>query len=103
MLTFTQLGLTWLDGIYIGLIGIGVFLITYLLYPPIIRKLIKAGWVGYDIHKVDRPKTAESGGIGCTLGMILGLLAVGIVFPQLWMYVSCFSYNHRRCCAYWII
>lgn len=84
MFTFQELNLTPLDGLYILLIGIGIFFLTYLIYPPLIRLLKKKRWVGYDIHKVDRPETAESGGIGLTIGIIVGIIVVSIVFQDLW-------------------
>lgn len=90
MITFAEFEFSWEDGVKALLIGLGIFIFTYLIYPPIIKWLKKKRWVGYDIHKVDRPETAESGGIGLTFGLIVGLILIGIFFPQLWMEVIVF-------------
>ena len=83
MNSFEELGLTWLDGLYIILIGLGIFAFTSYIYPPLIKWLKAKGWVGYDIHKKARPATAESGGLGMAIGMALGIIIVGLVYPQI--------------------
>jgi UDP-N-acetylglucosamine--dolichyl-phosphate N-acetylglucosaminephosphotransferase len=90
MYLFDQLGFSWNDvGILAG-IGLTVFIITYLIYPPLIKWLKAKKWVGFDIHKKDRPETAESGGIGLTIGMLIGLILVGIFYPIIWNEVVVF-------------
>ena len=84
MKSFAELNLTLWDGVIIGVIGLVVFFFTKLIYPPLIKWLTKKGYVGYDIHKHDRPATAESGGLGLAIGIIVGLIAVGILYPVLW-------------------
>lgn len=81
---FEAFGLSWIDGLIIIVVGIAVFLVTTILYPPLIKFLIQKNWVGYDIHKKSRPATAESGGIGLTVGMLFGMVMLGIVYPELW-------------------
>ena len=83
MLSFNELELTWTDGLLIVSIGIAVFLLTYLIYPPLIKYLKKKGWVGYDIHKTARPETAESGGIGLTIGILVGIIIMGLIYRPL--------------------
>ncbi|MHA1646769.1 MAG: hypothetical protein ACTSVL_04270 [Promethearchaeota archaeon] len=73
----------WDIFIIIG-IGLGVFLITFLIYPQLIKYLKKKNYIGYDIHKHARPATPESGGLGLTIGMIIGFIIIGIVYPLLW-------------------
>src|SRR6056297_618430 len=81
MKPFSDLGLTGLDALYIILIGFGIFALTYFLYPPLIKCLKGRGYVGYDIHKKERPETAESGGLGATIGILVGVSVVGLIYP----------------------
>jgi UDP-N-acetylglucosamine--dolichyl-phosphate N-acetylglucosaminephosphotransferase len=83
LLTFEEMGLSWIDIIYIGLVGLVVYLFTYFIYPPLIKWLHKQGWVGYDIHKNKRPATAESGGLGLTFGILLGMIIMMVIYPTL--------------------
>ncbi|MHA1647761.1 MAG: hypothetical protein ACTSVL_09330 [Promethearchaeota archaeon] len=88
--TFSDLSLTWIDGIIIFSIGLFVFLFTYYLYPPLIKWIKKKGWIGYDIHKKARTPTPESGGIGIAIALILGSIIIGIFYSELWMEVLVF-------------
>jgi len=83
MITFEELGLTWVDFLFLAILGIAVFVFTYFLYPPLIKWLKRRGWVGYDIHKKARPATAESGGLGLTIGLVVGILIVAIIYAPL--------------------
>lgn len=84
MKSFEEMGLTLWDGVIIGVVGLAVFFFTKFIYPPLITWLKKKNYVGYDIHKHNRPATAESGGLGLAIGIIIGLIAVGILYPILW-------------------
>jgi len=75
--TFSDLNLTWIDGIIIISIGLFVFFFTYYLYPPLINWIKKRGWIGYDIHKKSRTPTPESGGIGIAIALIIGSIIIG--------------------------
>ncbi len=90
MFTFSDLSLTWIDGIIIFSIGLFVFFFTYLLYPPLIKWIKKRGWIGYDIHKKSRTPTPESGGLGITIALIIGSILIGIFYSELWMEVLVF-------------
>lgn len=90
MFTFSELNLTWVDGIIIFSIGLFIFFFTYLIYPPLIKWLRKREWIGYDIHKKARTPTPESGGIGIAITIILGTLIAGFFYPELWMEILVF-------------
>ncbi len=90
MKTFSELDLTWIDGIIIISIGAFVFFFTYFLYPPLIKWIKKRGWIGYDIHKKARTPTPESGGIGIAIALFIGSILIGIFYPVLWMEVLVF-------------
>ncbi|MBI2932224.1 MAG: hypothetical protein HYY16_11280 [Planctomycetes bacterium] len=51
------------------------FVAAVLLYPRVIRRLKKAGIVGKDVNKPDRPEVAEMGGLVIVATFSLGLLA----------------------------
>ncbi|WP_371802850.1 hypothetical protein [Candidatus Lokiarchaeum ossiferum] len=91
MNTFDTLNFTWTDFLLLGLIGGIIFTITYLIYPPMIKWLKKQGYIGYDIHKTDRPATAESGGLGLTIGILAGSILAIIFFSELWAEILIFD------------
>jgi UDP-N-acetylglucosamine--dolichyl-phosphate N-acetylglucosaminephosphotransferase len=50
------------------------FLMTYLVTPVLIRKLMGSGIYGIDVHKKSKPKVAEDGGIVIAFSVIFSLL-----------------------------
>ena len=52
------------------------FCFTTFVMPAIIGKMVKAGVVGHDVNKIDRPQVAEMGGIAIALGVVGSLLLV---------------------------
>ncbi|HLC79234.1 MAG TPA: hypothetical protein VJG83_02270 [archaeon] len=61
------------------LVFITSFLLTYLVTPVLIRKMLRRGLVGADMNKIEKPKIAELGGIAPLLGLSLGII-VSIFF-----------------------
>jgi len=49
-------------------------IVTFIITPIFIRKLKKAGIVGTDIHKKDKPKIPEMGGLAILFGFSAGVL-----------------------------
>lgn len=47
--------------------------------------------MGYDIHKIGRPATAESGGLGLTIGILIGSILAFIFFSKLWAEILTFD------------
>ncbi|MHA1672126.1 MAG: hypothetical protein ACTSYI_00735 [Promethearchaeota archaeon] len=84
MIPITKLGIEWYQYLLLAVIAISVFGFTYWLYPHVIKWMMAKGYVGYDIHKKDRPATAESGGVAFSITIIFGLIFTAIVFPALW-------------------
>ena len=60
-----------------------IFLITYFVIPFVIKFARSKGWIGIDIHKVEKPEVAESGGIGIVIGLCFALVFMLILFPSL--------------------
>lgn len=60
-----------------------IFLITYFVIPFVIKFTRSKGWIGIDIHKVEKPEVAESGGISIVIGLCFALVFMLILFPSL--------------------
>ncbi len=65
-----------------GFCGLIAFLITFLVMPPLIKRLKKAEIVGKDIHKLAKPEVAEMGGIGILLGFAISIMVGVYLCPQ---------------------
>ena len=61
-----------------GFGGIIAFIITFLIMPWLIQKLMEAGIVGIDLHKMHRPSIPEMGGLGILFGIASSVI-VGII------------------------
>jgi len=57
------------------------FVITYILTYFLIPRLKKAGIVGKDVNKPDKPEVAEMGGIGIVAGFTAGVLLAVLLQP----------------------
>ncbi len=58
--------------IWVFLIFLISFLVTYFLTPIFIKKLKSVGIVGRDVHKEDKPEVAEMGGLSILFGFSFG-------------------------------
>ena len=70
----------WYDFFIIIEIGLLTFIFTKFIYPKVIDYSLSKGWVGFDIHKKSRPRTAEFGGIGLVIGAVVGLIPILIIY-----------------------
>lgn len=84
MIPIANLNIQWYHYLFLILISAAVFGLSYWSYPHVIKWMKKKKYVGYDIHKGNRPETAESGGLVFSITIIFGLILVGFVFPRLW-------------------
>lgn len=66
-----------------GFCGLIAFLVTFLVMPPLIRRLKNADIVGKDIHKLTKPEVAEMGGIGILFGFAIAIM-VGVYLCPEW-------------------
>ncbi|MHA1611577.1 MAG: hypothetical protein ACTSVZ_08135 [Promethearchaeota archaeon] len=90
MIPITNLDIEWYQYILLAIIAIAVFGSTYWLYPHAIKWMMAKGYAGYDIHKKERPATAESGGIVFSLTIMVGLIFTAVLFPTLWKEILIF-------------
>ncbi|MFH1978678.1 MAG: glycosyltransferase 4 family protein [Candidatus Aenigmatarchaeota archaeon] len=56
------------------LVLVAAFIVTYLVTPIFIKKLTKAGITASDIHKPNKPKVPEMGGLAILFGFSAGVL-----------------------------
>ncbi|RAP52584.1 MAG: multidrug transporter [Methanosphaera sp. rholeuAM270] len=66
-----------------GFCGLVAFLVTFLVMPPLIKRLKNADIVGKDIHKLTKPEVAEMGGIGILFGFSIAIM-VGVYLCPEW-------------------
>lgn len=63
------------------------FIITYMFTPKMIKRLRIRGMTGIDVHKVNKPKIPEMGGVVIVAGYLIGVLTILIlqqeILPQL--------------------
>lgn len=62
MLSFSEYSFGIMEIIFLIILFIISFLITYFIIPFLIKIAKSKGWIGIDIHKLDKPEVAESGG-----------------------------------------
>ncbi len=77
--------LNWsvLQFLYLIIIFVIGFSITYIILPYIIKFMKRKGYVGIDIHKNAKPEVAESGGLSIIIGFSVSSIFLIIFFPTL--------------------
>jgi UDP-N-acetylglucosamine--dolichyl-phosphate N-acetylglucosaminephosphotransferase len=63
-------------------ISVVVFILTVVLMPLLIKKLMKMGITGIDYHKVAKPEIAEMGGIGILAAVMFGGVLALVLIPE---------------------
>jgi len=58
------------------------FVVTYMLTPVIASKMAHLGIVGIDIHKLDKRKVPEMGGLSILMGLSASTIVSMIIFPE---------------------
>ncbi len=58
------------------------FTVTYLLTPIIASRMARSGIVGIDVHKLDKPKVPEMGGLSILVGLIVSTIVSMVIFPE---------------------
>lgn len=65
-------------------------IVTFLLMPRLIAYLNKKGIQGIDVHKKDKPKVAEMGGIGIVIGVIVSVVIAVLLYPYYFKHLIMF-------------
>ncbi|MBD3190770.1 MAG: hypothetical protein GF308_09005 [Candidatus Heimdallarchaeota archaeon] len=68
--------------IWLIILAIGSFSTTFGLTWFLSKFFLKKGIYGHDVHKLDRPKVAEMGGVGLVIVLILASLSSLFIFPE---------------------
>ncbi|MFX1377874.1 MAG: hypothetical protein ACFFA4_02175 [Promethearchaeota archaeon] len=76
-----EMNWTIIEILFLIIIFVVGFLVTYLILPILIKFMKRKGYVGIDIHKNSKPKIAESGGISMIIGFIVSFIFLIIFFP----------------------
>lgn len=58
------------------------FALTYVLTPIIASKTARSGIVGIDVHKLDKRKVPEMGGLSIVIGLGASTIVSMIIFPE---------------------
>ncbi|MFW9901605.1 MAG: hypothetical protein ACFFDY_09970 [Candidatus Thorarchaeota archaeon] len=82
MTYITDLNWSFLDILFLCIIFIVGFLITYIILPYLINFMKSKGFVGKDIHKNNKPEIAESGGLSIFIGLLFSMFLLIIFFPS---------------------
>ncbi len=77
----TDLNWNFMEILFLVIIFIIGFIVTYLFLPYIIKFMKRKGYVGIDIHKNAKPEVAESGGISMIIGISISMIFLIIFFP----------------------
>jgi len=77
----TDLNWGYIEIIYLSIIFIVGFLITYIVLPYLIKFMRRKEYVGIDIHKNAKPVIPESGGLSIIIGFSVSSIFIIIFFP----------------------
>jgi UDP-N-acetylglucosamine--dolichyl-phosphate N-acetylglucosaminephosphotransferase len=83
MIPLSELDWNFIEIMYLIIIFVVGFLVTYIILPYIINLMKKKNYVGYDIHKNSRPEVAESGGLGFVFGFVVSSIFLMVFFPNI--------------------
>ena len=81
MYPLSQLNWGFLEILYLIIIFLVGFFVTYITLPYLIKYMKKKEYIGFDIHKNARPRVAESGGLVIIIGFIVASMFLMIFFP----------------------
>ena len=69
----------WLIIIFVFAFGATFFLTWFLS-----RYFLKKGIYGHDVHKADKPKVAEMGGVGVLIVLLVVIICCIFIYPDFW-------------------
>jgi len=59
------------------------FVVSFVVMPPLMRLMKRKGIVGVDVHKRDKPKVPEMGGIGSLIGLTVTMVSASVMEPNM--------------------
>ncbi|TFG13181.1 MAG: hypothetical protein EU535_05285 [Promethearchaeota archaeon] len=91
MVKLENLNWGFIEILKLAIIFVIGFIITYLIIPFIIRFMKKKQFIGYDIHKNEKPEVAESGGVSIVIGFSVTSLFLMIFFSEFFNEILIFT------------
>jgi UDP-N-acetylglucosamine--dolichyl-phosphate N-acetylglucosaminephosphotransferase len=70
--------------LWIAIIAVCSCIVTFLITWFLSKYFLKIGIFGHDVHKNDRPKVAEMGGVGLVIVFLITTIVCIFVFPDYW-------------------
>lgn len=64
------------------------FLATFFITWFLSKFFLKKGIYGHDVHKKDKPKVAEMGGVGIVIVILIVLICCIFIFPDYWQHFT---------------
>ncbi len=64
------------------------FIATFFLTWFLSKFFLKKGIYGHDVHKADKPKVAEMGGVGIVIVMLIVTICSIFIFPDYWQFFT---------------
>jgi len=82
------LTLTWLSWTLLSVVAVVSFTATFFLTWFLSKYFLKKGHYGHDVHKADKPKVAESGGVGLVAVLLIAIIGCIFIFPDYWQHFT---------------
>jgi UDP-N-acetylglucosamine--dolichyl-phosphate N-acetylglucosaminephosphotransferase len=73
-----------LEWLALPIIFVCTFLVTFFTTWFLSKYFLKIGIYGHDVHKADKPKVAEMGGVGLVIVIIIACISCIFIFPDFW-------------------
>ncbi len=71
-----------MDKIWLAIIAVFAFLATFFITWFLSKFFLKKGIFGHDVHKADKPKVAEMGGVGLVIVMLIVTICCIFIFRE---------------------
>ncbi|MHA1187468.1 MAG: hypothetical protein ACTSXA_09810 [Candidatus Heimdallarchaeota archaeon] len=82
------MALTWLSWTLLTIIAVVSFTATFFLTWFLSKYFLKKGHYGLDVHKANKPKVAESGGVGLVIVLLIAIIVSIFIFPDYWQHFT---------------
>lgn len=74
----------WLTWTLLTVVAVISFSVTFFITWFLSKYFLKKGHYGHDVHKSDKPKVAESGGVGFVIVLLIAIIVCIFIFPDYW-------------------
>jgi UDP-N-acetylglucosamine--dolichyl-phosphate N-acetylglucosaminephosphotransferase len=77
-----------MDWIWLLIIFVFAFAASFFITWFLSKFFLKKGIYGHDVHKADKPKVAEMGGVGLVIVMLIVIIACIFIFIEYWQFFT---------------